>query len=104
MDALQQLIYERNCMKAQLKEKYSELNISHLQAEELLNYIIQLENIIKDADENEDEHENLTIILEQKRSQYENLQLMTNMLCMEISLMEINIGDIERSIDKLKRQ
>ena len=49
-------------------------------------------------------HENLTIILEQKRSQYENLQLMTNMLCMEISLMEINIGDIERSIDKLKRQ
>ena len=104
MDALQQLIYERNCMKAQLKEKYSELNISHLQAEELLNYIIQLENIIKDADKNEDEHENLTIILEQKRSQYENLQLMTNMLCMEISLMEINIGDIERSIDKLKRQ
>ena len=104
MDALQQLIYERNCMKAQLKEKYSELNISHLQAEELLNYIIQLENIIKDADENEDEHENLTIILEQKRSQYENLQLMTNMLCMEISIMQINIGDIERSIDKLKRQ
>ena len=100
MDALQQLIYERNCMKAQLKEKYSELNISHLQAEELLNYIIQLENIIKDADNNE----NLTIILEQKRSQYENLQLMTNMLCMEISIMQINIGDIERSIDKLKRQ
>ena len=100
MDALQQLIYERNCMKAQLKEKYSELNISHLQAEELLNYIIQLENIIKDADNNE----NLTIILEQKRSQYENLQLMTNMLCMEISIMQINIGDIERSIDKLKQQ
>ena len=86
MDALQQLINERNLLKAQLREKYSELNIRHEQLDALLNYITSLEHSILEADE-EDKIENLLSILHQRRREHENLQLQTNWLYMEISLM-----------------
>ena len=107
MDELQQLLYERNAMKTQLKEKYSELSIRQAQIKDLLNYITRLEQLINRADDDDDvdsDNENLTNLLQEKRRQYELIELEINTLCLDISILNLNIGRIEDNINSLRSQ
>ena len=107
MDELQQLLYERNVMKTQLKEKYSELSIRQAQIKDLLNYITRLEQLINRADDDDDvdsDNENLTNLLQEKRRQYELIELEINTLCLDISILNLNIGRIEDNINSLRSQ